>query len=116
MTPAEANLKLAQMKTELVSEDEQRTNNAAVGAAATTTCNTLWLWLPRDHDLLLGIVAGRVEIGAIIHTNIVFDLFSPALNLRVNKRWEPNNALSKSGFFRLFDLRRPHAFRTGACR
>jgi PBP1b-binding outer membrane lipoprotein LpoB len=47
MTPAEADLKLAQMKTEVISEDERRRNNATMAAAATmaatpgpTTCNT----------------------------------------------------------------------------
>jgi hypothetical protein len=44
MTPAEAALKLAQMKTEIISEDQRRSNNAAMAAAATmagsTTCNT----------------------------------------------------------------------------
>jgi hypothetical protein len=47
MTPTEAALKLAQMKTEIISEDERRSNNAAMAAAATmaampssTTCNT----------------------------------------------------------------------------
>jgi hypothetical protein len=44
MTPAEAALKLAQMKTEVISEDERRSNNAAMVSAATmagsTTCNT----------------------------------------------------------------------------
>ena len=47
MTPAEADLKLAQMKTEIVSEDQRRSNNAAMAAAATmatmpssTTCSS----------------------------------------------------------------------------
>lgn len=47
MTPAEGDLKVAQMKTEIISEDERRSNNAAMAAAATmaampgpTTCNT----------------------------------------------------------------------------
>jgi hypothetical protein len=44
MTPAESDLKLAQMKTEVISEDERRSNNAAMAAAATmagsTTCST----------------------------------------------------------------------------
>jgi PBP1b-binding outer membrane lipoprotein LpoB len=47
MTPAEADLKLAQTKTAIISEDEQRRNNATMAAAATmaampgpTTCNT----------------------------------------------------------------------------
>jgi hypothetical protein len=47
MTSAEADLKLAQMKTEVISEDERRRNNATMAAAATmaatpgpTTCNT----------------------------------------------------------------------------
>jgi hypothetical protein len=47
MTPAEADLKLAQMKTEIVSEDERRHNNATMAAAAImaatpgpTTCNS----------------------------------------------------------------------------
>jgi hypothetical protein len=42
---AEAALKLAQMKTEAISEDERRSNNAAMAKAATmagsTTCNTM---------------------------------------------------------------------------
>jgi hypothetical protein len=45
MTPAEAALKLAQMKTEVISEDQRRSNNAAMAAAATmagsTTCNPM---------------------------------------------------------------------------
>jgi hypothetical protein len=44
MTPAEAALKLAQMKTEVISKDQRRSNNAAMAAAATmagsTTCKT----------------------------------------------------------------------------
>ena len=46
-TPTEAELKLAQVKTEIVSEDQHRTNNARMAAAAMmaatpgpTTCNT----------------------------------------------------------------------------
>jgi hypothetical protein len=63
MMPLEANLKLAQMKTELVSEDERRNNNAAVAAAANDDLQHLWLWLPCDHDLLLGIVAAVLRWG-----------------------------------------------------
>jgi hypothetical protein len=44
MTPAEAELKLAQMKTEIISEAQRRSNNATMAAAASmagsTTCNT----------------------------------------------------------------------------
>jgi hypothetical protein len=47
MTPAEGDLKLAQTKTAIISEDQQRANNAAMATAATmaaapgpTTCNT----------------------------------------------------------------------------
>jgi hypothetical protein len=44
MTPTEIDLKLAQMKTEVISEDEGHSNNAAMAAAAimagSTTCNT----------------------------------------------------------------------------
>ena len=53
-------MKLAQMKTEVVSEDERRRNNAKMAAAATmaatpgpTTCNTLRVRLRRHYDLLL---------------------------------------------------------------
>ena len=47
MTPTEADLKLAEMKTQIISEDQRRSNNAAMAAAATmaamprsTTCNS----------------------------------------------------------------------------
>jgi hypothetical protein len=40
MTPAEADLKLAQMKTEIISEDERRSNNAAMPQ------RPLWLLCP----------------------------------------------------------------------
>jgi hypothetical protein len=51
------------MKTELVSTDERRANNAPVAAAANDNLQHLWLWLPRDHDLLLGIVVEVLRWG-----------------------------------------------------